>query len=108
MMKLTTEEHAQIAEHLHAVDHHLLKVLNILRNRNGTANVPIDIVNDIENIRDAIGATPAPPADNSILAKCQGVLFSDWPDPTLDTYHGSYADCATLSLETPYRPPSHD
>ena len=106
-MKLTKEQHAEIAKHLHAADHHLLKVLDVLYNRNGTTNVPADIVVDIEKVRDAVGATSSasPNSEISILSRCEKVLVCDWPNRTFDTYHGSYADCATLALEGPYGPP---
>ena len=106
-MKLTKEQHAEIAKHLQAADNHLLKVLNVLCNRNGTTNVPVDIVADIENVRNVVGATSSasPNSEISILSRCEKVLACDWPSWTFDTYHGSYADCATLALEGPYGPP---
>jgi len=107
-MKLTTDEHAKIARHPHAADNHLSTVLDIVCNRNGTANVPIEIVEGIEKARAALGATPGASRDNagSVLSRCESVLLSDWPSSTLDTYHGSYGQCVTLALEEPYRPPS--
>ena len=106
-MKLTTEQHAEIAKHLHAADHHLMKVLNIMCPGTGTANVPIDIVKDIEELRDRLGGATSPSRQSigSILERCQNVLFSEWPRSTADIYHGSYGDCVTLELEEPYRPP---
>jgi hypothetical protein len=108
MMKLTTEQHVEIAKHLYAADHHLLKVCDVLCNRNVTPSVPSSIVDDIEKVRDALGATPSASRNSqtSILGKCENVLASDWPNRTFDTYRGSYGDCVMLLLEDgPYRPP---
>jgi hypothetical protein len=107
-MKLTTEQHAEIAKHLHAADHHLMRVLNIMCPGTGSANVPIEIVDDIEEVREALGAATSASRQSigSILDRCENVLFSEWPDSTFDVYHGSYGDCVTLALEQPYRPPA--
>jgi hypothetical protein len=100
-MKLTVEQHAEIAKHLHAADHHLLKALEIMK-----ARIPVDIVNEIENVRDALGAATASRiTEGSILERCQDVLLSEWPGSGLETYHGSYGECVTLALDAPYRPP---
>jgi hypothetical protein len=110
-MKLTTEEHAEIAKHLHAADHHLMKVLNIMCPGTGTANVPIDIVDGIEKLRGALGAATSPSRHSigSILDRCENALFSEWPGSTLDIYRGHpYGDCITVALEQPYRPPAEE
>jgi hypothetical protein len=98
-VKLTVEEHAEIAKHLHAADHHLLDALHIMCNYNGTKNVPGDIISEIEKVRDEIGAASSASrhAKGDIVHQCQDVLFNDWPGSTLDTYYGSYAECETSS-----------
>lgn len=109
-MHLTREQHADIAKHLHAADHHLLKVLNIMSVEHGHANVPIDIIRDIEALRDDLGATSGGSRNTagSVLGRCQIVLLTEWPEATLDIYHGSYGDCVTLALEEPFHPPARE
>jgi hypothetical protein len=60
-MKLATEQHAEIANTFMPPIITCLKVLDVLCNENVTADVPNDIVDDIEKVRDALGATPLAP-----------------------------------------------
>jgi hypothetical protein len=109
-MHLTREQHTDIAKHLHAADHHLLNVLNIMYVEHGHANVPIEIIRDIEALRDNLGAASGGSRNTagSILDRCQTVLSADWPEATLGIYYGSHGDCVTLALEEPFRPPAEE
>jgi hypothetical protein len=74
-MKLTIEQHAQIAFHLHGADYHLLRAQEIMGK-----HIPADIFSDIETARQAIA--------DDILSRCEAVLWNDWPAVwTHDTYH---------------------
>jgi hypothetical protein len=104
-LKLTPEQHAQIALHLHAADRHLLKALQVMVNpMRGEAYMPIEIVERIEEVRETVGAATSFSRHSigSISHRCEEVLFNDWPGSTFETYRGSYAMCAT------YQPTSED
>jgi hypothetical protein len=75
-MKLATEQHAEIANTFMPPIITCLKVLDVLCNENVTADVPNDIVDDIEKVRDALGATPSASrnSDSSILSRCKTSL----------------------------------
>jgi hypothetical protein len=98
-MKLTPDQHAQIALHLHAADHHLLKALQVMVNpMRGEAYMPMEIIERIEEVRETLGAATSFSRDSigSISHRCETVLFNDHPDSTFETYRGSYALCATF------------
>jgi hypothetical protein len=61
-MKLRRDQHAEVAKHLHAADHHLLKVLKIMSGESGHAKVPVDIITDIEAPGRSSVPHPGPPA----------------------------------------------
>jgi hypothetical protein len=102
-MKLTIEEHKEIAMHLHAVDHHLMKVARILGWGTGDVRVPDKIFTRLQDVGEEIGAgtSPSGHSTGSILGRLNDVLIEECPDATLEVYYGSYADCTTLRMSAP-------
>jgi hypothetical protein len=105
LRKLTIEEHRQIAMHLHAADHHLMKVINLMSD-NPWLLVPTKIVYDIEEVRDRLGAASSPSrhTQGDIVHRCAEVFMAERPDSD-DVYYSNYADCAgTLAMDSPDKP----
>ena len=106
-MGLTIEDHRMIAQHLHAADRHLQKVVEIMVPGNGTTKAPIELIQTVEDLRDRIGGASSPSRHsiNDLVDRFQKLLFREWQGSTFDVYYGSHADCVMLQLDVPYEPP---
>ena len=106
-MGLTIEEHRMITQHLHAVDRHLQKVVEMMVPGDGTTKAPIELIETVEELRDRIGGASSPSRHsiNDLVDRFQTLLFSEWQGATFDVYYGSDADCVMLQLDAPYKPP---
>jgi hypothetical protein len=107
-VKLTIEEHREIAKHCHAIDHHLDRMLMISAGQGSHAKVPIDLIESIEAMKEEIGASSSPSGQScgSLMDRFEESMMTEWPEATLEIYHGDYADCVTLAMDAPYRPPN--
>ena len=96
-MKLTIEQHREIAAHLHAADHHLLKSLKLMAPGDGTARAPIALIDAIEALRDELGAASSVSRQTigSITHQCEAILFAEHSGQTFEIY-GGYSECVTL------------
>ncbi|MCU1339656.1 MAG: hypothetical protein JWO19_5237 [Bryobacterales bacterium] len=96
-MKLTIEQHREIAQHLHFADSHLYAALRLMCPGDGTTNVPLEIVTEIERLRDDMGAASSPSRHSAgdILHQCQAVLFSEHPGQTFEVYY-TYQECGAV------------
>ncbi len=97
MKQLTVEQHRELSAHLHAADHHLLKVLRLMCPGDGTSKAPIALIDEIEELRETLGAATSSSRQSkgSITSQCEAVLFAEHAGQTLEIY-GGYAECVTL------------
>jgi hypothetical protein len=104
---LTVDQHADIAMHLHAADHHMMKAIHIICASQPNAQTR-KIVKELEKVRDWLGAASSASrhSANDTIAKCEKILLREHPEAApQDIYYGMYADCAaTLALEVPFDP----